>query len=158
MTTTTTLARALADAFETAKRDNGDEFVRLREGSPEWMQEAIFAAHGDGDMLPNDWSYRLCSSMADGIAEALEYDADADLDDALHEIADGAVPVYTGQRLDWLASHLHRMGMVDEAIEEAGGLSGKDGSGIAEAIGWAILRECEAIGRALVDAIEGEAE
>ena len=156
MSTKTETARALADAFETATRDNGDKFHRLRDGSPEWMKEAIFAAHDGGEMLPNDWSYRLCSEMADGIAERLEYDEDSDLSDAMAEIAEGAVPAYTHERLAWLSSHLHRLEMVDEAIAEAGGISGT-GQGIADALGWAMFREAESIGAALVEAIEGEA-
>ncbi len=88
----TETARALANAFEQKTRDNGDRFYCLKDGRPDWMQEALWAAHGDGDMLPNDWTYRLAARMAEHIAE----------------------------RADWLASHLSRAGFVDDASEEYG--------------------------------------
>lgn len=153
--TTIETAKALSLAFERRTRDNGESFTALRDGSPEWMQEAIFAAHDNGEILPNDWSYRLIERMADHIAESLEYDSDKDLGDIVAEGIDGAIPCYNGERLDWLASHLGRAAMVDEAVEEYGWPS--DG-GIMQAIAYGISRELDMIGAALVAAIEAEAD
>ena len=43
----TRLAARLSKALETKKRDNGQESVSLKDGSPEWMTDVIHATHGD---------------------------------------------------------------------------------------------------------------
>ncbi len=148
-------ARSLADAFETATRDNGEEFQRLQDSAPEWMAEAVRAAHDGGTLMPNDWSYRLTSAMADHIAEALEYDASRDLADIVDEGSDQRVPAYNGERLEWLASHLERAGRVDECVAEYGWPS--DG-GIFQAIAYGIAAELHMIGSALVAAIQQQVD
>ncbi len=155
MATIKETARALADAFETATRDNGDEFQRLRDGSPEWMKEAIYAAHRDGEMMPNDWSYKLADLMASHIADTLDYDSENDLHDIISNGADILVPDYNGERLAWLASNLNRASYVDEMIEECGW---PKSGGLYLAIAYGIAHELQMIGAALVAAIEGEAE
>lgn len=150
----TETARALADAFERKTRDNGESFYCLADGRPDWMQEAMWAAHGDGDMLPNDWTYRFAARMAEHIAEALAYGAHERFD-IIAEGADSLVPVYNAERASWLASHLSRVGFVDDASEEYGTPSE---GGIMAMIGRGIYFELEMIGNALWDAIEGEAD
>ena len=59
-------AAAFAGAFVRKERDNGEAFYCLADGSPEWMSDAIRAAHDGGEMLPNDWSYRFAEGMASG--------------------------------------------------------------------------------------------
>jgi len=156
MSNLTQTARALADAFEIKTRDNGETFYCLKDGRPDWMQDALRAAHDGGDMMPNDWSYSLAHDMAQHIAESLEYDAGEDRADIIWQGADSLVPAYNGPRLDWLSSHLSRLAFVEEAIEDAGGALPKDG-GLMAAIGWGMARELEMIGNALWDAIEAEA-
>lgn len=151
----TQTARALADAFERKTRDNGESFYCLKDGRPEWMQNALFAAHGYGYMLPNDWCYHLARRMAEHIAESLEYDAARDLQEIVIEGAASLVPCCNGERLAWLASHLARSAYVDEVVSECGWP--KDG-GIFEVIGYGIESELRAIGYALADAIEAQAE
>jgi hypothetical protein len=157
MTNLTQTARALADAFERKTRDNGESFYCLKDGAPDWMQDALHAAHDGGDMMPNDWSYSLAHDMAHHIAEALEYDAAQDAFDIIAEGADSLVPAYNGPRIYWLASHLSRLAFVEEALSDAGGALPKDG-GLMAAIGWGMNYELLMIGRALFDAIEGEAD
>lgn len=148
-------ARALADAFEHKTRDNGEGFYCLKDGSPDWMQDALHAAHDGGDMMPNDWSYRFASQMADHIAETLEYAPDNDLSDIVSEGADILVPAYNSDRLAWLASHTSRVAFVDDAAEELG--IAPDG-GIMAMIGTGIYTELQMIGAALVEAIEAQVD
>lgn len=120
------LARELADAFEGTERANGDEIRILRDGSPEWMREVVHTAHGD--MFPDDYRYEAIENAAEHIAEA------EDPEEGAHDFADGAVDVYNGARLAWLASHGDRAGYVDEAREEIGtdaegGILGEIGRG-----------------------------
>lgn len=104
----------LAGAFETRTRDNGDVFYVLADGSPEWMTEAVRAAH-DG-ALPNDWAHKLCAWVAD---TARQYD---EPEDYAGEIADSVVNRrITHELLDWLASHGSRQGLADEALEAGAG-------------------------------------
>lgn len=150
----TQTARALADAFERKTRDNGESFYCLKDGRPDWMQEALRAAHDGGDMMPNDWSYSLAHDMAHYIAESLERGEDCERCEIISEGADSLVPCYNGERLAWLASHLSRAGFVDQANEDYG-LPGE--GGIMAMIGRGIYCELEMIGSALFDAIEAEA-
>jgi hypothetical protein len=57
----------MSQAFETRKRDNGDKYVALKDGSPEWMTDVCHKAHGD--MLPDDWRYSFISEAVDYIDE-----------------------------------------------------------------------------------------
>ena len=110
--------------FETATRDNGSEFVRVKEGSPEWVTDLVRKAHGD-DFLPDDWRYETIRSALGFIAdEATDKSAptsDRDPDDASAEFADSQVDVYTSELIAWMGSNLRRVGYVDEAVEEYGG-------------------------------------
>lgn len=120
-------ADELADAFELRKRpSSGEEFYTLKDGSPQWMTDAVREAHEGGEVLPNDWIYDRCDTAASRLTE---YDPES-WDDAANEIADGMVNIYNHDRARWLASHLHFGELVDEAAEEFG----HDG-GIYEAIG-----------------------
>lgn len=123
-TTTTThqLAEEAASWWETASREDGSKFDRLKDGRPEWLHDLVREAHGrdhDGSpaFLPDDWRHEFARGAIDAIAYAGE---DADLDDVEHEFADGAVPAYTSERLAWLSSHLQRPGYCDEAAETFG--------------------------------------
>lgn len=148
-------ARALANAFERKTRDNGESFYTLGDDRPEWMQDAMFAACDNGEILPNDWTYRFAARMADHIAESLEYESDRYRSDIIAEGADSLVPYCNTERAAWLASHVSRVAYVDEAAEEYG-IAPDDG--VMEMIGVGIYREIEMIGNALWDAIEAQAE
>jgi hypothetical protein len=108
--------------FEQATRPNGGEsYTRLKDGHPDWLKELVYAAHGNGEFLPDDWRYEV-------IQDALERLSDAegeDLDDLAHEFADD-VDVYTGELNAWLSSDLRRQGYCDAAAED--GLVAADAS------------------------------
>lgn len=110
------LARAFAGAFETAKRDNGETFVRLTDGATEWVRDAVREAH-DGE-FPNDWRYAMCERIADDLADALE--DGADMDDVTHEIADLLTDMDTSDLFQWLADNTSRAQYVDDANAEMG--------------------------------------
>jgi hypothetical protein len=113
------LAREAYGWFESALRVDGDEdsrYIRTRDGSPEWLADLCYAAHGD--MFPDDWRYDCIAAAVEAIAESGDPEEDS------HEFADGYVDVYNGARLAWLSSRLNRASYVDEACEtyEATGL------------------------------------
>ena len=125
------LACAFAHAFETKTRDNGDTFRCLKDGAPEWMRDAIRAAHDAVDEVPSDDVYECCHSAALVLAD----ENAPDLDEGAHEFADGEVSPYNASRVAWLAeSPIDRATLCDEAREEMG--SGEDGIFGLIAIGW----------------------
>jgi hypothetical protein len=86
----------VSEWFVTGKRDNGDSFVSLKDGRPDWLQEAVHEAHGGN--LPDDWIYAECEAACEAIDNG-----DLKDEDALHEHADGRVDVYTKARFEWAA-------------------------------------------------------
>ena len=88
-------ASKLYDALERVKRTDDSEYVRLKDGSPEWMTDVIREAHGD--MFPDDWKYTLIERAAAIIAEN-------ESEDDWSSGVDQAVDVYTGQLTHWLTS------------------------------------------------------
>lgn len=150
MTTTkqAEIAKQLADAFTTDTRSDETTFYKLREGSPQWMTDAIHAAHGD--ILPMDWIYEHCNHIANMMTE---YEAEQ-WDDSVLEWCDGLVDVYNADRARWLALHLDFAGFVDEAVEEYG----HSDQGVMGDIGMGQHKLLEQIAYALLEAVREQAE
>jgi hypothetical protein len=116
------LATTLSKQFETAKRNNGKEYLRLREDDKhaDWMRDVIFAGHLD--TMPNDESYLACQKIIDTIAEM---DASAFEDSEVLDNLDEIEPsCYTSDLTSWLASNNSYVYYLTEALEE---LETKDG-------------------------------
>jgi len=89
----------LAAAFTTGTRVyNGETYYYLREGSPEWMIDAVCEARNGA--MPHDWIWRACAHAADTLADL---DGDDDASDAAHEWADGYTDVAYHALARWLA-------------------------------------------------------
>lgn len=112
-------ASRLAGSFERGTRPCGAAFVKLKKGAPEWVREAVYAAHAaTGDRAPDDWVYGLCESAADMIeGHSAEDDAYA----AVFEWADSQCDVYTGQLFAWMSADACNRQLCDEAVEHFGG-------------------------------------
>lgn len=106
------LAQALEKALIIDVRNNGEQFIRLADNSPEWVNGAIRAAHGE--FGPDDKKYSMIRECAGKLAE---YDSD-DWEDYAGEMADSLVDIYNADLLHWLSSHLFRAFYCDEAQEE----------------------------------------
>lgn len=145
------IAAEFAAAFVRKTRDNGEQFWTLDDGAAEWMRDAVQEAHFD--MLPNDWSYRLIQSIAESIAESLDDDADGDESEIAWTAAESAVPVYTAQQIDWLASNLNRLEFCNDAQSE--GLV-SDNASLSERITAGMMQEARDIAGAIITAIEAE--
>jgi hypothetical protein len=104
------LAKEALGWFITDTRDNGEEFVKTKEGRPDWLENLIFTAHGN--MMPDDYRYKF-------IEDALQYisdqDEDADLDRPEIE-----ADTYTSDLTKWLNSRNDRVYYLSEALEEYG--------------------------------------
>jgi hypothetical protein len=107
-------AREAYDSIETATREDGTSYVRVKDDAPEWVRDLAHKAHGD--MLPDDWRYDTIHSALLDIAQA---DEDEDLNDLGSEFADEA-DIYNSDLVKWVGSHGSRAGYVDEVIAEFG--------------------------------------
>jgi hypothetical protein len=103
------LAREALEWFETGTRDNGEEFVKTKEGRPEWLESLIFTAHGD--MMPNDYRYKF-------IEDALQYISDQDEDEDLG-CPEIEADTYTSDLTKWLNSRNDRVYYLSEALENS---------------------------------------
>lgn len=111
-----TAANVLASALESATRDDGSTYVRLKECYRDtWVQEAIYAAHDGG--LPDDWTYSACHVIALDLAD---YDDEDSARDALHEVCDNAVNIthhslyQWGARFGYWTEEARQMGLIGE--------------------------------------------
>lgn len=139
--------QALADAFEVVPRDDdGGRFQRLRDGSPEWMTDAVREAHDDE--FPDDWRYDMCARLASDLAER-EHESADDARDDVHEIADGLADVYTASVFRWYADYPSRQSYADEALSEWG--QPKDAVTLLQAGQYLAIRQ---MADALIQAVE----
>ncbi len=146
MTTTTevfALARLLSAALVQKTRDNGDTFYALADGSPEWMTDAIRAAHGD--RLPDDTIYGVCKEVADALADA---DESQDPRDVLLDIEPD---IYTSGLTAWLAAHIDHVADCDEYAEEYGEGVSVD---LVNLMQGGQLVQIRRVGGALIDVLE----
>jgi hypothetical protein len=134
------LAKMLSSALVTGKRNDGKDFVHLKDKSPQWMTYIIQAVHGD--KLPDDTTYALIGKCADVIAEA-ESPADA-----IYEIEPD---VYTSDLTGWLHARVDQTDYVNEAIEEG---FDKDVHTITDLLMMAQARQIQEVGNALISALE----
>ena len=102
------LAKDALGWFITDTRDNGEEFVKTKEGRPDWLKNLIFTAHDD--MLPDDYRYQF-------IEDALQYISDQDEDVGL-DCPEIEADTYTSDLTKWLHSRNDRVYYLTEALEE----------------------------------------
>lgn len=140
-------AEAMRAAFTTKTRDNGETFYLLKDGSPEWMQDACRAAHDAGDMLPDDWRYE---AIHDAVETICDLDSDSDFDDARDSFIDSA-SIYNHALIKWFGSHGSRPDYVDEAVREYGWPDG----GVIQAIAMGQVIERAEVWDSLVAFLEG---
>jgi len=116
------LAERLSKQFETGKRNDGREYLFLREDDKyeKWMQDVIFEGHLD--TMPNDESYLACQRIIDTIAEM---DASAFEDNEVLENLEELEPsCYTSDLTVWLNSNNSYVEYLTQALQE---LDTKDG-------------------------------
>lgn len=101
------LAKELYDNLETAQRANGEDFLRLKEGHPQWAQDVIRIAHGD--LMPDDWRYKFVEDACQAI---IEHEDDRD---SAHDSLEP--DVYYSELFQWLASNLSRIQYCNDALE-----------------------------------------
>lgn len=111
------LAREMSPMFEWRKRENGDDYVVLKDGHPEWMTDIIRKAHDNGELLPNDTTYRFIEAAIDTIADCED---DASYDDIGDRLCDIESDVYTSDLTEWLHASNYHVDYLTQAAEEYG--------------------------------------
>jgi len=134
------LAIKLSKQFETGKRNDGKEYLFIREDDKysQWMQDVIFAGHLD--RFPNDSSYEACQKVIDEIAEL-----DANIPD--DEIIDNLTlepDIYTANLTSWLASDINNVYYLEDAISNGA----KDGF---QVLAWAQADFYRETAQAIID-------
>jgi len=130
--------------FQTGKRDNGESYVTLKDGRPDWLYEAVYDAHND--MLPDDWVYAECEAACEAIDEG-----NLKTDDDVHEYADGRVDIYTRDRFKWAADKC-LSSLYAEAEEQARDC-GSDGADTADHLGAIQYHAIYAIASTMLSAV-----
>lgn len=146
----TTRIEQFSQAFTTRKRDDGDEFTSLDKSAPDWMTDVVREAHGD--MMPDDWRYKMISECADALVDV----DPSDWQDQDFEICDGLVDVYNSTLLDWLSSHGQRAAYIDEARDE--GLLAEDADEMNRIMVGQFMEYREILGSLMAEFIDDEDE
>ena len=108
------LAKQYSVQFTRAKRDNGDEFVKVKDDAPdkEALRSLCMAGHDEGGLLPDDWRYEFIEAAIDALSEV------EDADEAREHIE---ADIYTSDLTRWLHSAAYRVGYITDALEQGGG-------------------------------------
>lgn len=148
MTTIKKLAEQMQEQFTTGKRDNGEEFHKLKDAHPEWMQDVCREAHSE--MMPDDFIFEMISNAVDLLAD-VDDDCAEDFD-AYHEKADELeADVYNNTLLKWVSSNLTRASYVDDALE-AGATK------LFDALQWGQLEERREVFSRVLEELRERAE
>lgn len=117
MTTDQTTEQTVDKISEWFEFSNRPKFVRLKDGAPEWLLDAVRLAHDDE--LPNDWRWSMCWDIVESIEELSE-ELSEDVDDALDQIADSLVQPLRKKLVEWLAENISRGEYCNEYAYEYG--------------------------------------
>lgn len=116
-----TLADTLATSFETRERQSGFDtalspkfgtFHALKDNAPQWVADAVRAAHGD--RLPCDWIYKQCDAIASDIRQAILRDDICPEDLDIRPEAD----IYTATLTAWLADDIRNLDYCNQWADE----------------------------------------
>ena len=134
---------AFSQAFERKARTDGSEYVVLRDGSPDWMANAIRSAHMGSS--PCDTVYAMCQRVVDHLAG---YDGE-DIYDALYSsnYYELDADTYTHDLKQWLLNAPDADAYVEEVMEE-----GKQAY-VGELLARGQQRHLYAIGEHLIQAM-----
>lgn len=152
-TTIYSLAAEMASWFESRTRANGDKFLALKDGHPEWMKQVCFEAHDSptvGTIMPDDYRYEMINECLDIIADCTNEDQ---LENAKWDRLTALD--YTYDLIQWLASHNARAVFCDAYAEEMGQRSDLIGQ-IRDGYTYELREVFELVVSALNNVMEGK--
>lgn len=107
-------ANKMYSAMERATRNDGSEFVRLKDNceNEEEYTSIIYDVHADLNQgLPDDFTYRVIREMLAEIEDQEDIDSPEDIE----------ADIYTRELLDWMREDLSRIERVNDALKDIGG-------------------------------------
>lgn len=138
----------LGAMFVVAERgDDGETFVSLVDGAPDWLYAACRDLHDDE--MPNDWRWSTCRDIA------VVFDEQGPGEDFAIDCADSLTDQNTWDLVSWLRDNLHRVSLVDDAYEDLGWTAGDGVVSMIRLGQFETIRDmAERFQIAVVDAIE----
>ena len=105
------------DCFTTTTRNDGTVVTIQKDldKTPQALQNAIRAAHGDG--MPNDFIYSTFVACLEKLSEYTLNTVD-DIEDIRDEAVDSMVDIYTHDLTAWLASDIANVYYLTQAMDE----------------------------------------
>jgi len=100
--------------FTQATRTDGSTYYTLTNDAPDWLREVVYEMHDDEG--PNDWRYETAAYLWDQLADR----DPSELDDAIHEVSDGLVDVYTSGLTAWLHDVPSRVQYLSDYLADYG--------------------------------------
>lgn len=147
------LAREMHAAIISQTRDSGETFLLVAPGSPQWMTDAVKAAHNKGEMMPDDTRYEYIHDSLERLIEVADEDPDATYRDLVEAGQDWEPDCYQADLLKWVGSHGMRWWYCDQVMSE--GTSGTDFSQIIRRA--QVVERCEVYNQ-LLGALEFQAD
>lgn len=138
--------QTLLENMEHQTRSNGQAYICLKHGAPEWQEDIVYAAHID--CMPSDDIYERIYDILTKLTE--EADEDADIDDMYDIVREMDLSdIYTWDLTGWLASHNGNVYYLSEALDAFS--VEKDGFNLLR---YAQLLYIQEIAEALLSAID----
>ncbi len=109
------LAKMMYEMMERRTRNSGEQFYCLADNAPEWMRDVCFAAHNDGEYLPDDAVYEELNST---LSDICDMDEDSDEDDMRDILLECEPNCYISNLTHWLASDCRYVGYIDVAFDQ----------------------------------------
>lgn len=104
------------DFFDVVEK-SGKNITIYKDNAPQELIDAIHEAHGD--RLPDDYIYQwfkdILSDLSDYSIETQE-----DIDEAMGEIIDSNISVYTSDLTEWLNTNNNNVYYLSEVLDEYG--------------------------------------
>lgn len=140
------VAPKLADWF--IKIEARPEAYTLRDDRPQWLLDAVYAAHDDKS--PDDWVYAQCREACIAIDEGKF--VGEEWQDELFSFAEAQVDIYTVDRFQWAAKFC-LSGLFASAEEEARDAGLMEGADVAKTLGILQHYVIERITSTIVEAV-----
>jgi hypothetical protein len=105
------LIKEINHNLTSSKRTDGTSYTHLKDGRPQWMRDAILAAHGG--RLPNDQVYRMIDRIVSTLSECKN---DGEIEESLISIEPD---IYTSDLTEWLNDRNDNVYYLTQALEES---------------------------------------
>ncbi len=104
------------DFFDVVEK-NGKNITIYKDNAPQELIDAIHEAHGD--RLPDDYIYQWFKNILSDLSD-YSIETQEDIDEAMGEIIDSNISVYTSDLTEWLNTNNNNVYYLSEVLDEYG--------------------------------------